>query len=235
MKPERFRRVVRALEANTGDETMRAFLLAGAAVLALSQASMAQTSNNSPNDNANQAASQRLRSNLRSMLENSGYKDIRVAPTSFVIRAKDADGNPVVMSVSPDSFTEVTDLNNNAGGTTGSAGNASSAAGDFVSVPNGDGLSSKLIGLDIYNNANQDIGQIKDIAMNPNGHSQAYIVSVGGFLGLGEHYVAVNPSAVQISYNATDKKWHASMNASADQLKAAPEFKYSGRWDASKM
>jgi hypothetical protein len=235
MKPERFRRVVRALEANTGDETMRAFLLAGAAVLALSQASMAQTSNNSPNDNANQAASQRLRSNLRSMLENSGYKDIRVAPTSFVIRAKDADGNPVVMSVSPDSFTEVTDLNNNAGGTTGSAGNASSAAGDFVSIPNGDGLSSKLIGLDIYNNANQDIGQIKDIAMNPNGHSQAYIVSVGGFLGLGEHYVAVNPSAVQVSYNAADKKWHASMNASADQLKAAPEFKYSGRWDAGKM
>jgi hypothetical protein len=235
MKPERFRRVVRALEANTGDETMRAFLLAGAAVLALSQASMAQTSNNSPNDNANQAASQRLRSNLRSMLEKSGYKDIRVAPTSFVIRAKDADGNPVVMSVSPDSFTEVTDLNNNAGGTTGSAGNASSAAGDFVSVPNGDGLSSKLIGLDIYNNANQDIGQIKDIAMNPNGHSQAYIVSVGGFLGLGEHYVAVNPSAVQVSYNAADKKWHASMNASADQLKAAPEFKYSGRWDAGKM
>jgi hypothetical protein len=235
MKPERFRRVVRALEANTGDETMRAFLLAGAAVLALSQASMAQTSNNSPNDNANQAASQRLRSNLRSMLEKSGYKDIRVAPTSFVIRAKDADGNPVVMSVSPDSFTEVTDLNNNAGGTTGSAGNASSAAGDFVSIPNGDGLSSKLIGLDIYNNANQDIGQIKDIAMNPNGHSQAYIVSVGGFLGLGEHYVAVNPSAVQVSYNAADKKWHASMNASADQLKAAPEFKYSGRWDAGKM
>jgi len=214
---------------------MRALLLAGAAVLLLSQASMAQTSNNSPNDNANQTAGQRMRSNLRDMLEKSGYKDIRVAPTSFVIRARDADGNPVVMSVSSDSFTEVTNLNNDADATTGSAGNATSAAGDFVSVPNGDDLSSKVIGLDIYNNANQNIGQIKDIAMNPSGRSQAYIVSVGGFLGLGEHYVAVNPSAVKVSYNATDKKWHASMNASADQLKAAPEFKYAGRWDASKM
>jgi sporulation protein YlmC with PRC-barrel domain len=202
----------------------------------LSQASMAQTSNNSPNDSANQAtASQHLRANLRNMLEKSGYKDIRVAPTSFVVHAKDADGNPVVMSVSPDTFTEVTDLNNNAGGTTGSAGNASSTTGEFVSVPNGDDLSSKVVGLDIYNNSNQDIGQIKDIAMNPNGRSQAYVVSVGGFLGMGEHYVAVNPSAVKVSYNATDKKWHASMNASADQLKAAPEFKYSGRWEASKM
>jgi hypothetical protein len=70
--------------------------------------------------------------------------------------------------------------------------------------------------------------------MGQNGRSQAYIVSVGGFLGLGEHYVAVSPSAVKVSYNSTDKKWHASMNASADQLKAAPEFKYAGRWDASK-
>jgi hypothetical protein len=38
--------------------------------------------------------------------------------------------------------------------------------------------------------------------MNQNGHSQAYIVSVGGFLGLGEYYVAVSPSAVKVSYRA---------------------------------
>ena len=51
---------------------------------------------------------------------------------------------------------------------------------------------------------------------------------------MGEHYVAVNRSTVKFSYSGADKKWHASMNASADQLKAAPEFKYAGRWDASK-
>jgi hypothetical protein len=220
---------------------MRAFLLAGAAVLVLSQAATAQTTNNSQNDSASQAtSSQHMRANLRSMLEKSGYKDIRVAPTSFVVRARDTDGNPVVMTVSPDSFTEVTDVNNSGAATTGSttAGNAgngdAATSATFVSVPNNDDLSSKVVGLDIYNNANQDIGQIKDIAMGQNGRSQAYIVSVGGFLGLGEHYVAVNPSAVKVSYNGSDKKWHASMNASADQLKAAPEFKYAGRWDANR-
>ncbi len=220
---------------------MRAFLLAGAAVLVLSQAATAQTTNNSQNDSASQAtSSQHMRANLRSMLEKSGYKDIRVAPTSFVVRARDTDGNPVVMTVSPDSFTEVTDVNNSGASTTGSttagnAGNGNAAtSATFVSVPNNDDLSSKVVGLDIYNNANQDIGQIKDIAMGQNGRSQAYILSVGGFLGLGEHYVAVNPSAVKVSYNGSDKKWHASMNASADQLKAAPEFKYAGRWDANR-
>jgi sporulation protein YlmC with PRC-barrel domain len=101
-------------------------------------------------------------------------------------------------------------------------------------VPNQDDLSSIVVGLDIYNNSNQDVGQIKDIALGPNGRSQAYIVSVGGFLGMGEHYVAVNPSAVKVSYNTADKKWHAAMNTSADQLKAAPEFKYAGRWEANR-
>jgi hypothetical protein len=214
---------------------MRTLLLASTAALVISQAAMAQTPNTT-NDTANQTqtnAGQHMRSNLRSMLEKSGYKDIRVAPTAFVIHAKDGDGNPVVMSVSPDSFTEVTDVNGADKSTTGSANNATSER--FVSVPNSDDLSSKVVGLDIYNNSNQDIGQIKDIAMNQQGGTQAYIVSVGGFLGMGEHYVAVNPSTVKVSYNDSDKKWHASMNASADQLKAAPEFKYTGRQDASRM
>jgi hypothetical protein len=70
--------------------------------------------------------------------------------------------------------------------------------------------------------------------MNQNGRAQAYIVSVGGILGMGEHYVAVNPSAVKVSYNDSDKKWHAAMSATTDQLKAAPEFKYTGR-QASRM
>ena len=56
----------------------------------------------------------------------------------------------------------------------------------------------------------------------------------GGFLGMGDHYVAVNPSDVRISYNDSDKKCHATKNATADQLKAASEFKYNGRWNARK-
>jgi sporulation protein YlmC with PRC-barrel domain len=212
---------------------MRAILLAGTAVLVMSQA-MAQTPSNSQNNTTNSTTSgQNMRSNIRTMLDKAGYKDIRVAPTSFVIHAKDTDGNPVVMSVSPDTFTEVTDVNNNNEGNTTTGSTASSNA-QFVSVSNNDDLSSKVVGLDIYNNSNQDVGQIKDIALNPNGRAQAYIVSVGGFLGMGEHYVAVNPSTVKVIYNGSDKKWHASMNATADQLKAAPEFKYSGRWEANR-
>ena len=232
------------------ETTMRTILLASAAVLALSQVSYAQGPNNSTAATPNQSTtssmttssnqptkSARLGPNIRNMLQKSGYTDIRVAPTSFMIHAKDSDGNPVVMSVSPDSFTEVTDVDTVANGsTTGSATNttsASTSASDrFVSIAGNDDLSSKVVGLDVYNDNKQDIGQIKDIALNQQGQTQAYILSVGGFLGMGEHYVAVNPSTVKVTYNDSEKKWHAAMNATSDQLKAAPEFKYAGRWSS---
>ena len=103
---------------------------------------------------------------------------------------------------------------------------SSVAGGMFTSVPADEGLSSNVVGLDVYNSANQDIGTIKDVAFTATG-VKAYIVGVGGFIGMGEHYVAVRPSAITLSYNAGEKKWHAVMDANADQLKAAPEYKYS--------
>jgi hypothetical protein len=33
-----------------------------------------------------------------------------------------------------------------------------------------------------------------------------------------------------VSYNTNDNKWTATMNATKDQLKAAPEFKFEGKW-----
>jgi PRC-barrel domain len=94
----------------------------------------------------------------------------------------------------------------------------------FIYVPAHDELSSNVVGLDVYNKDKRNIGTIKDIALDASGLN-GYIVDVGGFLGMGDHYVVVRPSA--ISFNAKDDKWHAIMNANADQLKAAPEYKYS--------
>jgi sporulation protein YlmC with PRC-barrel domain len=212
---------------------MRALLLAGTAAVALCAAGSAVWAES----NTTHHADANMRSNLTQMLQKSGYTDIRVAPTSFMVHAKDGDGNPVVMSISPDEFTEVTNIGNttgNARNTADNAGRANRNGDTYVNVPVRDDLSSKVVGLDVYNNDNKDIGTIKDIALNPDGRTTAYIVSVGGFLGIGDHYVAVDPSAVKVSYNDSDKKWHASMNATADQLKQAPEFKYDGKWSSGR-
>jgi sporulation protein YlmC with PRC-barrel domain len=96
----------------------------------------------------------------------------------------------------------------------------------FTYVPAQDELSSNVIGLEVYNEDKKNIGTIKDIALDADGLN-SYIVNVGTFLGMGDHYVVVRPSA--ISFNAKDGKWHAKMNVNADQLKAAPEYKYSSK------
>jgi hypothetical protein len=148
-----------------------------------------------------------------------------VVPDSFLVQANDKSGNPVTMFIGPNSATEVTTVGSNDQTSGSTAGNSETRGGMFTSLPAKDELSSKVVGLDVYNNANQNIGAIKDVAYNGTSVN-GYILGVGGFLGMGDHYVAVRPSAIKLSYDAKDKKWHASMDANADQLKAAPEYKY---------
>ena len=160
-----------------------------------------------------------LQQELTARLQKAGFTDVKVLPDSFLVRADDKAGNAVMMSITPDSMTELTAIN------ASSQNKGASAGGMFTNIPSGDRLGSGVIGLDVYNDQKQDIGTIKDMAMDSSGLS-AYIIGVGGYLGVGDHYVAVRPSAISLSYTADDKKWHATMNTTADQLKSAPEYKY---------
>ncbi|MFG1463142.1 PRC-barrel domain-containing protein [Xanthobacter sp. DSM 24535] len=99
----------------------------------------------------------------------------------------------------------------------------------FVTAKPTDVLSYNLIGLNVVNGQNETVDEIKDLMLSQ-GDLAGYIISVGGFLGMGERYVVVRPSAVKIAYSEKDKKWSAMMNTTKDQLKGAPEFKYDGRW-----
>lgn len=99
----------------------------------------------------------------------------------------------------------------------------------FVKANQTDVLSYNLIGLNVMNGQKETVGEIKDLILSQ-GQLTGYIISVGGFLGMRERYVIVRPASVKVTYNETDKKWTAMMDATKDQLKAAPEFKYEGRW-----
>ena len=85
-----------------------------------------------------------------------------------------------------------------------------------------------LIGSKVVNAKNEDLGKIEDVVLDAGSGRIAYaVLSFGGFLGMGDHYVVVRPSA--ISFKAKDNEWHATMNANADQIRAAPEYKYSSK------
>ena len=103
-------------------------------------------------------------------------------------------------------------------------GNAPAEA-KFSTVSKDEMFSSKLKGLTIQNQKDESVGEITDLAIKDH-QLDALILSVGGFLGMGEHYVAVAPSSVNVRYDSKNDKWLASMNTTKEALKAAPEFKY---------
>ena len=126
--------------------------------------------------------------------------------------------------------------------------------------------SSKLIGVNVYNDNNEKIGDIQELIVDKSGKVDNVVLGVGGFLGMGEHYVAVpmeklkwvnepvrtsstttapkDKSAASANNagtttgeanranrteRASDEKWypdHAVFDATKDQLKAMPQFKY---------
>ena len=55
----------------------------------------------------------------------------------------------------------------------------------------GDWRSSKVVGLNVYNDNNQNVGSINDLLMDKSGNIKAAVLSVGGFLGVGSQLVAI--------------------------------------------
>jgi sporulation protein YlmC with PRC-barrel domain len=146
--------------------------------------------------------------------------------------------------------------------TTDRANMAPAAASD--SSFQGDWRASKVVGLSVYNENNESVGSINDLLTDKNGNIKAVVIGVGGFLGVGEHLVAIpfekikfvnepvaytgvagapnapgsRPASSTTTGAATTNAapaskpnpWypdHAVFNATKDELKAMPEFKYS--------
>ena len=151
--------------------------------------------------------------------------------------------------------------------TTDRANMAPAAASDTSSFQ-GNWRASKLVGLNVYNDNNESLGSINDLLTDKSGNIKAVVIGVGGFLGVGEHLVAVpldkvkfvNEPVVYAGAGGTEttgsrpparrrpsthdgcgdhragggaskpNPWypdHAVFNATKDELKAMPEFKYS--------
>ena len=67
---------------------------------------------------------------------------------------------------------------------------APATASDMTSFK-GNWRTSKLVGLNVYNDNNESLGSINDLLTDKNGDIKAVVLGVGGFLGVGEHLVAV--------------------------------------------
>jgi sporulation protein YlmC with PRC-barrel domain len=94
---------------------------------------------------------------------------------------------------------------------------AASASTNLQSNLKGNWRASKLVGLAVYNDSNEKLGDISEILVDNSGKINAVVIGVGGFLGVGQHDIAVSFDKL---------KWVnepvRSASASTDRTPAAP-------------
>ena len=78
-----------------------------------------------------------------------------------------------------------------------------------------------IMGKAVYNDNNEKIGDVNDVIFSRNNSASFVVIGVGGFLGMGEHDVAVPLSRIK---HDNDKLILA--GATKEALKSMPEFKY---------
>ena len=101
-----------------------------------------------------------------------------------------------------------------------------SAQPQWYSRQGGEMRASKLIGTRVNNEAGERIGEVNKIVLSKDGKVAAVVVGVGGFLGMGEHEVAVKFESLRRTQDANNNTVVA-MSATKDSLKAAPEWRWS--------
>ena len=85
-------------------------------------------------------------------------------------------------------------------------------------------LVSAWISKSVYNPGNENLGDIDDVVINKDGKVDAVVIGVGGFLGMGEKNVAVPVDKITATTDS-DGRVKLALNATKEQLEAAPEFK----------
>jgi hypothetical protein len=83
----------------------------------------------------------------------------------------------------------------------------------------------KLQGARVYGAKDEDVGEINRLVMNDNGQVKLFVLDIGGFLGIGEHEIAVTPDEVNIVRDAKGQDFRVYIDANKDALKAQPEYK----------
>lgn len=86
---------------------------------------------------------------------------------------------------------------------------------------------SEVIGLTVKDLAGEKLGKVTDLAVDlSSGRVIEVIVATGGVAGIGARHVAVPPAAFSLDRSAR----HLSLDATAERLKAAPEFQLD-KWE----
>ncbi|MFO1125156.1 MAG: PRC-barrel domain-containing protein [Methylocystis sp.] len=103
-------------------------------------------------------------------------------------------------------------------------GAATGRSAFLTTLPQNALLVSNIHEQNVYDPQENKIGEVKDLMLDRSGKVTAAIISVGGFLGIGEKDVAV--AFDEIKATERDNKTWLTMNATKDELKNAAGFRF---------
>jgi len=95
------------------------------------------------------------------------------------------------------------------------------SATEITTLAHGWSAKKQILGKPVYNDHNERVGDVEDIIIAPDKSLSYAIIGVGGFLGLGEHNVAIPFN----QFKSGDGKY-VLPGATKDTLKAIPTFNY---------
>lgn len=90
-------------------------------------------------------------------------------------------------------------------------------------LPSADLRAEELLGTKVYGADDANVGEIGDILMTADGKIDAYIIDVGGFLGIGEKKVAVGSDNLAFMVDSAGTKYLYT-DFTKDQLEAQPAY-----------
>jgi hypothetical protein len=82
----------------------------------------------------------------------------------------------------------------------------------------------RILGKDVLNAKGETMGRIVDVLFDEKGKAHAAVIDFGGFLGMGTRKIAISWSALR--FDLGEKKNVIALDLDREQLKAAPEYKY---------
>ena len=96
---------------------------------------------------------------------------------------------------------------------------------DFVTSQKPDQwLASNFKGTDVLGADNKKIGDISDILFDKDGKIEAFVVSIGGFLGMGAKQVALAPSSFKVIPGSNGKADVLKLSITEKEMKEAQNF-----------
>ncbi len=154
---------------------------------------------------------------LRSGLERRGYEDRRDEPGETM----DQDGQVEEREGRDAAVTEEQELDEQEAMQQDQQARTQAPEG-YELMAQDQRTADMLIGADVYDGENQQIGTVQDLVLDENEVSHL-VIDIGGFLGLGEHRVALQHQEVDIFWSDQDGNVRVQVPMTQQELEQMPE------------